>query len=154
MREPYNVVVYVFRTVAGGPEYAVFQRSDDGHWQGVSGGGEAGEDPPATARRESAEEAGLPETAPLYELDMISGVEKECFAAAASWPEGLYIVTKHYFAIDVTSQEDEIVLSGEHRAVGWLAYEAAREILRYDDDRTALWELDQRLRRDHLPKAL
>ncbi|MFC5830585.1 NUDIX hydrolase [Nonomuraea insulae] len=143
MRQPYNVVVFIFR--AG--EYAVLQRADDGCWQGVSGGVEEGEDLVAAARRESAEEAGL--AGPLYKLDMVSGVEKECFAAAAHWPEDLYIVSKHYFAMDATGQ-GEIVLSDEHRAVRWLAYEAAYDTLRYDDDKTALWELDQRLRHQAL----
>ncbi|MEV0165290.1 NUDIX hydrolase [Nonomuraea fuscirosea] len=151
MRRPVNVIVIVFRA---GPEYAVFQRADDGHGQSVSGGVEQGEDLVAAARRESAEESGLPVSmAPLYRLDMVSGVEKACFAAAAHWPDDLYIVPKHYFALDITGL-GEIVLSDEHRAVRWMAYGDARTALRYDDDRTALWELDQRLRRSRLPRAL
>ncbi|GAA2211351.1 NUDIX pyrophosphatase [Nonomuraea monospora] len=154
MRQPHNVVVLLYRMTADRPEYAVFQRADDGNWQGVSGGVEADESAVAAARREAAEETGLPDGAPLYRLDMVSGVEKECFAAASSWPEDLYIVRKHYFAMDVTGRADGVVLSGEHRAVRWLGYAGAYEALRYDDDRTALWELDQRLRRADLQEAL
>ncbi|MGW3344911.1 NUDIX hydrolase [Nonomuraea rubra] len=154
MRQPYNVVVFVFSKEAGRLEYALFQRADDGNWQGVSGGVEEGEDTATAARRETAEETGLRGAAPLYRLDMVSGVEKECFAAAELWPEDLYIVRKHYFAMDVSGRAGEIALSGEHRAVQWLSYEAAYASLRYDDDRTALWELDRRLYRGHLPEAL
>ncbi|MEV4177289.1 NUDIX domain-containing protein [Nonomuraea sp. NPDC049709] len=153
MRQPYNVTVLVYRFAAGRPEFAVFRRSDDGHWQGVGGGVEDGEDLVTAARRECSEETGLPGTAPLRRLDMVGGVEKACFAAARHWPADVYIVPKHFFAMDVTGA-GEIVLSAEHREVRWLAYEAAHAILRYDDDRTALWELDQRLRRGHLPEPL
>ncbi|MFC4006133.1 NUDIX pyrophosphatase [Nonomuraea purpurea] len=152
MRQPYTVLVFVYRIAAGSPEYAIFQRADDSNWQSVSGGVEEGEDLGA-ARREAAEETGLHDMGPLRKLDMVSGVEKTCFAAAKHWPANLYIVPKHFFAMDVTHVASEIVLSDEHRDMRWLAYEAAYETLRYDDDKTALWELDQRILRDYLPAA-
>ncbi|WP_433514883.1 NUDIX hydrolase [Nonomuraea sp. CA-143628] len=139
--------------MAGLPEYAVFQRADDSYWQSVSGGVEEGEDLETAARREIAEETGLTAGGPLVKLDMVSGVEKSCFAAAKFWPENVYIVPKHFFAMDITREGAEIALSQEHRDVRWLRYEAAYESLRYDDDKTALWELDQRIRRADLPKA-
>ncbi|MGW4801901.1 NUDIX pyrophosphatase [Nonomuraea sp. MG754425] len=147
------MLVFLFRGPAGRPEYAVFRRADDSHWQSVSGGVEEGEDLETAARRETAEESGLPANGPLFKLDMVSGVEKECFAASRFWPEDVYIVPKHFFAMDVTQEKAEIVLSREHHDVRWLPYEAAYETLRYDDDKTALWELDQRIRRADLPTA-
>ncbi|MEV0196085.1 hypothetical protein [Nonomuraea sp. NPDC050691] len=60
---------------------------------------------------------------------------------------------KHFFACDVTREKAQIVLSSEHRDTQWLPYQAAYESLRYDDDKTALWELDQRIRRRDLPGA-
>jgi dihydroneopterin triphosphate diphosphatase len=91
---------------------------------------------------------------PLYELDMTSGVEKTCFAAAEHWPADLYIVPKRFFALDVTAEHRPVRLSAEHSGFRWLPYPEAHEALRYDDDRTALWELDARLRRDDLPPPL
>ncbi|MFC4008394.1 NUDIX domain-containing protein [Nonomuraea purpurea] len=153
MRQPLTVLVFLFRTTAGLPEYAIFQRADDSHWQSVSGGVEEGEDLETAARREAAEEAGLPAVGPLFKLDMVSGVEKSCFAAAKFWPDDLYIVPKHFFALDVTREQGKIVLSSEHHDVRWLKYEAAYELLRYDDDKSALWELDQRIHRADLPRT-
>lgn len=150
MRQPYTVLVFVYRMVAGSPEFAVFQRADDGNWQSVSGGVEEGEDLVTAARRETEEETGLRDLGPLVELDMVSGVEKSCFAAGRFWPEDLYIVRKHFFAVDVTRAGYDIVLSDEHRDVRWLGYEAAYARLRYDDDKTALWELGQRIAHDRL----
>jgi dATP pyrophosphohydrolase len=42
-REPFQVLVLPFRQTLCFTEYAIFQRSDSGIWQGLSGGGEEGE---------------------------------------------------------------------------------------------------------------
>jgi dATP pyrophosphohydrolase len=156
VRQPLTVLVLPFARRPDGPRYAVFRRSDDGFGQPVSGGVEDGEDDLTAARRELAEETGLTGL-PLYRLDMTSGVEKTCFAAHLHWPADLYVVPKHYFATDAampavtgTSQLD-VVLSDEHSGMAWLPYAEAHPALRYDDDRTALWELDARLRTGDLP---
>lgn len=153
MRQPRNVLVFLFRrTVTAGPEYAVFRRSDDASWQPVSGGVEDSEDLITAARREIAEETGLSGMSPVYKLDMVSGVEKTCFAESKNWPGQLYIVPKHYFAVDVAEETAAIRLSSEHREFRWLAYEQAYAALRHDDDKTALWELDARIRARDLPE--
>lgn len=154
VRRPRNVMVFPFRRDTGtAPLYALFRRADDGNWQCVSGGVEDDEDLAAAARRETAEETGFAGAYPLYELAMVSGVEKTCFAASARWPAGLYIVPKHYFAMDVSAERTDVVLSPEHRQVRWCGFDEARATLRYDDDRTALWELDARLTNGDLPAA-
>lgn len=154
MREPHTVLVFLFRTTSDGPRYAIFRRADDGNGQSVSGGVETGETPDMAARRETVEETGISATQPLYQLDMISGVEKASFAASVYWPPDLYIVRKHFFAMDVTATSGPITLSAEHSEFRWLAYQEAYDALRYDDDKTALWELDARLGRDDLPAPL
>lgn len=69
------------------------------------------------------------------------------------WPKNLYIVPKHYFAIDVSAGPDEIKISAEHQEFKWATYPEACETLRYDDDKSALWELDARLRNADLPET-
>jgi dATP pyrophosphohydrolase len=152
LRQPLNVCVFPFRITAKGPRYAVFKRSDDGNWQGVSGGVEEGEDL-VTALRETEEEAGIADRHPIYKLDMISGVGKEGFAASRLWPRDLYIVSKHFFAMDVSTRTDPLSISAEHDEYRWASYTEACETLRYDDDKNALWELDARLRNRDLPEA-
>jgi dATP pyrophosphohydrolase len=154
VRQPLEVVVFPFRVTAAGPEYAVFRRADDGCWQGVAGGVEDGEDLVTAARREAAEEAGLAGGSPVYKLDMVSGVARTWFAASRHWPSDLYIVAKHHFAMDVTREPAPVVLSHEHSEFRWAPYPEASAALRYDDDKTALWELDARIRAGDLPAAL
>jgi hypothetical protein len=38
------------------------------------------------------------------------------------------------------------VLSHEHTAARWVSYRAAYELAHFDGNKTALWELDRRLR--------
>jgi dihydroneopterin triphosphate diphosphatase len=153
VRQPFQVIVFPFRATAAGAEYAIFRRADDGCWQGVAGGAEEGEDLVTAARRETAEESGL-EAGPMYKLDMISGVARTWFPAGRHWPGDLYIVAKHYFAMDVTRELAPVLLSHEHSEFRWAPYSEASATLRYDDDKTALWELDTRLRAGDLPAAL
>jgi len=68
MRAPFQVLVLPFRHREGRLEFAIFRRADDGSWQGIAGGGEDGESPVEAARREAAEEAAIPMSAPLYRL--------------------------------------------------------------------------------------
>jgi dATP pyrophosphohydrolase len=149
MRQPLQVTVFPYRMTPSGPEYAIFRRADDGCWQVVAGGVEDGEALAAAALRESMEEAGL--AGPMFKLDMVSGVPRTCFAAAANWPEDLYIVAKHHFAMEVGGGE-LVVLSHEHSEFRWAAFNDAHTSLRYEDDKTALWELDARLHVGDLPR--
>ena len=40
----------------------------------------------------------------------------------------------------------EVVISHEHTEFGWFDYETALQRMRYDGDKTAMWELNQRLK--------
>jgi dihydroneopterin triphosphate diphosphatase len=89
----------------------------------------------------------------VYKPDMVSGVARTWFAASRHWPGDLYIVAKHHFAMDVTWEPAPVVLSHEHSEFRWVPYGETAAALRYDDDKTALWELDARLRAGDLPAA-
>jgi dATP pyrophosphohydrolase len=43
-----------------------------------------------------------------------------------------------------------VTLSEEHTGFGWHAYEAAEALVYFHDQKVALWELDERLRRGSL----
>jgi len=150
-RAPFQVVVFPFRRTGVGFEYAVLQRSDDGSWQGVAGGGEDNEAPAEAARREADEEAAVPRSAPLYRLQATSTVPivviKEW--ARAHWPKDLYAMPNYAFAIDCTALE--LRLSHEHVTIKWAPYDEAYALLRWDNNKNALWELNERLMLDQLP---
>lgn len=73
-----------------------------------------------------------------------------CFEAAAEWPPDTYLVPQYFLACEVTGVK--LAVSAEHTEIAWRPYEQAYDQLRYESNKTALWELAQRLRtRDFQP---
>ena len=85
----------------------------------------------------------MPATAPLIELQTKSSVPVTCFRDSARWRDDLYVIPEHCFGVEMLSVD--IQISGEHKAFRWVEYETAVELLRYAGNKTALWELNQRL---------
>jgi dATP pyrophosphohydrolase len=143
MRAPWQVLVLPYRRRGTRLEVAVLRRSDHDVWQFVSGGGEAEETPAEAARREAGEEAGLPATLDYQRLAMTTMVPACWFDAWAHWPADLLLVPEHAFAVDVGARD--LAISEEHRALRWLTYDDAVGLLTFDSNKTALWELHERL---------
>ena len=141
MRAPFQILVIPYRRTAAGPEFAVLKRTDDGNWQFVAGGGEIGESPIEAARRETREEIGV--AGKMVRLDSTATIPKNRFRDANLWGPDVYVIPEHCFAIDVGSSV--ITLSGEHTTLCWVPYERAWQLLQYDSNRNALWELNERL---------
>jgi len=146
-RAPLQVLVLPFRRRADGVlEYAVFRRADqDACWQGIAGGAEPGETAEQAARREMAEEAQIPRDGALLPLDATASVPAVHFTARKTWGPDVYVVTERSFGVQVPVGHT-IALSDEHSEYRWLTYDAAAALLTWDSNKTALWELNERLR--------
>ncbi|GBF06479.1 hypothetical protein DAERI_090065 [Deinococcus aerius] len=143
-RAPFQVLVLPFRLLSRGQvEFALLRRRDAGYWQGVAGGGEDDETPEQTARREATEEAGISPSCPLVALQAVASIPAVIFPAHLHWPKDLLVVPEYAFGVDATGQE--LVLSGEHDAIRWCAESQARQLVKWDSNRTALWELARRI---------
>ncbi len=146
MRAPFQILVIPFRHTANGTEFAVLRRSDAAEcWQFVAGGGEGDESPRQAAERETREEIGIATDQDFVELDSMATVPRDCFAAAGSWGEEVYVVPEHCLAVDVRDRVP--TLSREHAALRWVPYDQAFGLLKWDSNRTALWELNERLKK-------
>jgi len=145
MRAPYQVLIIPFRECLAGFEFAVLRRSDTGIWQFVSGGGEDGESHIEAAQREMQEEASLNVDGRLLELDAVATIPACVFDDVASWGKDVLMIPEYSFAVDI--QDAKLVLSSEHSELRWTSYEQACDLLKWDSNRTALWELTERLRR-------
>ena len=62
----------------------------------------------------------------------------------ADWPASISEIPEHAFAFETGADP---CLSTEHTDFAWLDYETAFELLRWDSNRSALWELQDRLLR-------
>jgi dATP pyrophosphohydrolase len=143
MRAPFQILVIPFRHAAAGPEFAVLRRSDADCWQFVAGGGDDGETPIQAAQRENREEIGI--TGRFIPLDSVASIPKNSFPVAESWGDQVFVIPEHCFAVDAGNST--IALSDEHTDYRWLSYEQASSLLKWDSNRTALWELNERLKR-------
>lgn len=144
MRAPFQILAIPYRITGGTVQYAILHRADHDQWQFVAGGGEEGETPLAAAIREIYEECGM-KTDSLIELRAIACVPNTCFAKRhrAHWQKDAYVIPEYSFAFECS---DELALSHEHTEARWLTYEQARSLLQWDSNKTALYELDCRLR--------
>ncbi|WP_226537396.1 NUDIX hydrolase [Fictibacillus halophilus] len=145
MRAPFQVLVLPYRMTGSIIEYAILKRADLHYWQGIAGGGEGEETPLEAARREVFEETGLTESCKLMMLDSITSLPVEHVVGEFLWGEDVYVIKEYSFAVDVS--EEELLLSKEHSAFRWMGYEEAYRELKWDSNRTALWELHKRLTR-------
>ena len=152
MRAPMQVLTIPFTLTDGGLRVGVLHRSDMEAWQFLSGGAEDDETPIQAARRESREEAGIPADAPFYALDSRCSIPANIFRRdCARWGERRFVVPEYAFA--VKARPERIVLSHEHTEIAWLDESDAARRLTYDSNRTALWELAERLRRGLLEET-
>jgi len=145
MRAPFQILVIPFRQTVAGPEFAVLKRSDAKYWHFVAGGGEDDESPQQAAEREAKEEIGIAADGRLLQLGSMATVPRNCFAAADSWGHEVYVIPEYCFAID--AGDSALALSGEHTEVRWVSYDKACSLLKWDSNRNALWELNERLKR-------
>ncbi len=140
-RAPYNTLIIPFIQSKEQIQYAVFKCSDSGFWQFIAGGGEEGETVTETALRETREEAGIVEYRNFHRLDSFCSIPKYHFKQ--NWSESICVIPEYCFALEVRDQE--ITISDEHSEFRWVSYEEADQLLKWDSNRTALWELNHKL---------
>ncbi len=151
-RSPFQVLIIPFRKNKNGSfEYAMLKRSDEPYWQTIAGGGEDNETPIEAAKRETLEETSIPKTAKYYSLKTIASIPVYHFSAQDVWPKDLYVIPGYYFAVDCS--DFKIKLSFEHTEHKWLEYEDALKLPQWDTDKTAVWELNERLLNNDLRSA-
>lgn len=144
-RAPFQVLIFPYRqTDEGKFEYALFRRADFGYWQPVAGGGQEGESIQQAAARETLEETGIQTEAPFIALQTVEPIPVTEFKESVLWGEELYIIPQYCFG--VRAPRTEIKLSHEHTHYEWFSFPEAYRLLKFEGNRTALWELDCRLR--------
>ena len=152
MRAPYQILALPYRVVNGKPMFCVFHRADCDAWQFISGGVEEGEAPYNAAIREIFEEGGV-KVDHVTVLQTRGSLPTSIYPNLASynWPLDVYVVPEYAFAFEC---KEEITISHEHTEYRWLSYDEAYEILTWDSNRTAMYEVCCRLRHIHGWKSI
>ncbi len=144
-RSPFQVLVFPYRLIANqGPLYCIFKRNPEtgGYWQGIAGGGEQGETPLDAAKREAHEEANISPNNAYMQLDLLATIPVENVCGFI-WGSGTLVIPEHTFGVELF--DENIILTNEHTEYKWADYKNAYEMLRWDSNRNALWELNHRL---------
>lgn len=145
MRKPYQVLVFPYKKIEGKLKYAIFLREDLKVWQGIAGGGECGETVLTSAKREAYEEANISSNAKFEKLDSYTKIPVVDVVGSFKWGDKTFLVEE--FCFGVNAQEENIKISSEHLKYEWVSYDEAIQRLKWDSNKTALWELNQKLKR-------
>ncbi|MBE6569336.1 MAG: NUDIX pyrophosphatase [Ruminococcaceae bacterium] len=147
MRVPFQILAIPYKYENGKLLYCVLHRSDCDQWQFIAGGGEDKETPEEAARREISEEGGIAADT-VISLKSMCCVPAEIFPHRHlyGWPDEMYVVPEYAFGFACTGA---LVLSHEHTELVWLPYKEAREKLQWDSNKTALYELNCILSKQH-----
>lgn len=148
MRAKYQVLVIPFKKEKDKIKFGIFKREDMNIYQAISGGGEDSETILESAKREFFEETGIKKDK-FIKLDSIASIPSYCFKESKAWGSKTYVVPEYAFGVELT-KDDKITLSNEHKSFKFIDYDSARKKLKYDSNRTALYELNERIKNNDL----
>ena len=144
-RLPYQVLVILYLRDENGLRYCVFERESPANQiQFVAGGGENDETPLEAAKREVFEESGI-EDAQFQQLVSICYIPTNIFSDAQrkAWGKDVIVIPEYSFGAETKS--DVIRISDEHKSHRWVSYDEALNLLKWDSNKTALFELNSKL---------
>ena len=143
MRKPHQILAFPYKKENDIYMYAIFKRKNKDIWQGIAGGVEDDETYLEACKREANEEAGISYNAKVIELESVCTIPIENVTKDFIWGEDICLVYEHCYGID--AQNENIQISDEHTEFKWCTYEEAKELLKYDSNKNALWELNYKL---------
>ncbi len=143
MRSPYQILAFPFIKEDEDYIYAIFKRKDMGIWQGIAGGGEEGERPIDTVKREVHEELSIISDMEYIRLASTTTIPAENIHGI-KWGKELIMIPEISFGVRVSTKE--LVIKEEHTEYMWTNLQGALEKLNYDSNKSAIWELDYRLK--------
>ena len=146
MRAPYQTLTILYKKVNNKILYCTFYRNSHPIWQFISGGGENNEIPLETVIREIKEETSLMvEKRKIEQLDSKTTIPVLNITGEYTWGTNVYVIPEYSFAIEIKDEDSDIQLSNEHKEYKWVEYDEALKELKYDSNKTALWELNEKL---------
>ena len=148
MRLPKQVLIIPYRMTNQKIEYCILKRKNMQIWQWVAGGVEDfDKDIMCAAKREMNEEIGISEDIDIVELECFTKIPVVNIVKEFKWGENVYYADEYSFAANISVKQ--IKISEEHSEYKWVSYDEARNLLKYDSNKSALWELNEKIRRNN-----
>ena len=115
-------------------------------WQWISGGMEDfDKNLIDTAKRELYEETGIKDKVVIENLEIVTKIPVVNVVGDFIWGKDVFYSEEYGLTVNISGQE--INLSNEHEEHRWVNYDQAQELLKYDSNKSALWELNEKLKR-------
>ena len=145
-RAKYQVLVLPYKRQGDKILYCIFHRSDMDVWQFIAGGGEDEDASPLiSATREAYEEANISCDEKYDALETKCSISTECFKnARLVWGDACLVIPEYCFAVEIS--DAKIKISNEHTSFEWVDYQTAIQRLKYDSNKVALWELENKIK--------
>ena len=143
MRLPKQMLIIPYTKEDDKVLYCIFKRKDLGFYQFISGGCEDfDKDTEDSAKRELFEETGIKDIS-LEKLEIetmipVVNIRKDFF-----WGKDVFYAKEYVYAVNITGKD--IILSDEHSEYKFGSYEEIKKHLKYDSNKSALWELNEKL---------
>lgn len=146
MRLPKQVLIIPYRIKDKNVQFCIFKRKDLEFWQWISGGVEDfDENLYAAAKREIFEETGVDSNLELTQLECITKIPVVNIVKKFIWGNDIFYADEYSFSVKFDNID--IVLSDEHSLYSWMSFEEAKKLLKYDSNKSALWELNEKIKR-------
>lgn len=139
--------IIIFRRVLSnsGVEYLLLQASyGSHHWTPPKGHVESEESDKETAFRETREETGLE----VHSLHLARD-----FKVVLEYPVNGALKKVTYFLAELTDQECEVMLSGEHQSFEWVNLSKGCELVEYQETQAVLESAEQFIKKTILTTA-
>lgn len=144
MRKPIQVLILPYKYEKENIYFLIFKRADLKVWQGIAGGVEENETVLMAAKREAFEEAGIPINKKYIRLESKSTIPVNFIYGNFYWGNDVYNAVEYCYGVCVN--DTNIVISEEHLEYKWATYEEAFNMFKWDSNRNALWELNEKLK--------
>ncbi|MCL2488433.1 MAG: NUDIX pyrophosphatase [Oscillospiraceae bacterium] len=144
-RLPYQVLVILYLRSGNRIRYCIFERESPKYQvQFIAGGGEDNETPLQAAIREVFEESGI-NNAKFQQLTSICYIPTNIFSESQRqiWGMDVFVIPEYSFGAEVKSES--VNISNEHIGFKWVSYDEAINQLKWDSNKTALFELNCKL---------
>ena len=145
-RSPLQILVFPFIKEKDEILYALFKRKTEKYWQAIAGGGDNNETPIQAAMREVNEETGIPYDSKYLPLCSTATMPVPNVTGDFIWGPDILLIVERAFGVEMFNKD--LALSDEHSEYAWVNYQKAMELLKWDSNKTALWELNHRLTND------
>ena len=146
MRLPKQVLIIPYRIKDKNVQFCIFKRKDLEFWQWISGGVEDfDENLYAAAKREIFEETGVDSNIELTQLECITKIPVVNIVKEFRWGNDIFYADEYSFSVKFDNID--IALSDEHSLYSWMSFEEAKKLLKYDSNKSALWELNEKIKR-------